>query len=48
MKGPEKDSKGRPTRLLKSLKAWGASSKAAARRIGKNILIRLKKKKAKK
>ena len=42
MKGPEKDSKGRPTRLLKSLKAWGASSKAAARRIGKNILIRFK------
>ena len=48
MKGPERDSKGRPTRLLKSLQAWGASSKAAAKKIGKNILIRLKKKKAKK
>ena len=31
MRGPEKDSKGRPTRLLLSLKAWGASSKADAR-----------------
>ena len=32
MKGPERDEKGRPTRLLKSLQAWGASSKADARR----------------
>ena len=32
MKGPEKDSKGRKTRLLLSLNAWGASSKADARR----------------
>ena len=31
MKGPERDSKGRPTRLLLSLRAWGASSKADAR-----------------
>ena len=31
MRGPEKDSKGRPTRLLLSLRAWGASSKADAR-----------------
>ena len=31
MKGPERDEKGRPTRLLLSLKAWGASSKADAR-----------------
>ena len=31
MRGPEKDSKGKPTRLLLSLKAWGASSKADAR-----------------
>jgi len=31
MKGPERDEKGRPTRLLKSLQAWGASSKADAR-----------------
>ena len=29
--GPERDSKGKPTRLLLSLKAWGASSKADAR-----------------
>jgi len=32
MSGPERDSKGRPTRLLLSLRAWGASSKADARR----------------
>ena len=31
MRGPERDSKGKPTRLLLSLKAWGASSKADAR-----------------
>tara|TARA_R100001369_G_scaffold92782_2_gene139804 strand:+ start:504 stop:791 length:288 start_codon:yes stop_codon:yes gene_type:complete len=31
MNGPEKDSKGKPTRLLLSLKAWGASSKADAK-----------------
>ena len=31
MKGPERDSKGKPTRLLLSLKAWGASSKADAK-----------------
>jgi len=30
MKGPERDEKGKPTRLLKSLQAWGASSKADA------------------
>ena len=29
--GPERDAKGRPTRLLLSLQAWGASSKADAR-----------------
>jgi hypothetical protein len=29
--GPERDSKGNPTRLLLSLRAWGASSKADAR-----------------
>lgn len=28
--GPERDSKGRPTRLLLSLQAWGASSKSDA------------------
>ena len=31
MRGPERDEKGRPTRLLLSLKAWGASSKADAK-----------------
>jgi len=32
MPGPERDSEGKPTRLLKSLQAWGASSKADAKR----------------
>jgi hypothetical protein len=32
MRGPERDSDGKPTRLLLSLRAWGASSKADARR----------------
>lgn len=31
MAGPEKDSKGRPTRLSLALKAWGFGSKQAAR-----------------
>ena len=31
MAGPERDSKGEPTRLLLSLRAWGASSKADAK-----------------
>ena len=31
MPGPERDSKGLPTRLLLSLQAWGASSKADAK-----------------
>jgi hypothetical protein len=31
MRGPERDSKGKPTRLLLSLQVWGASSKADAR-----------------
>ena len=31
MKGPERDEKGRPTRLLLSLRAWGASSKSDAK-----------------
>jgi hypothetical protein len=31
MPGPERDENGRPTRLLLSLQAWGASSKADAR-----------------
>lgn len=41
-KGPERDEKGRPTRLLKSLIAWGASSKADAIRKGKAISARNK------
>lgn len=32
MRGPERDSKGRPTRLLLSLYAWGARSKADAKK----------------
>lgn len=39
--GPERDSKGRPTRLLLSLRAWGASSKADARSKARNISKRL-------
>ena len=30
MRSPEKDAKGKPTRLLLSLRVWGASSKADA------------------
>lgn len=45
MKGPERDEKGRPTRLLKSLQAWGASSKADARRKAAAISRRNKAKK---
>jgi hypothetical protein len=42
MAGPEyKD--GKPTRLLLSLKAWGASSKADAKSKAKNISARNKK-----
>jgi len=46
MPGPERDEKGRPTRLLLSLQAWGASSKADARTKAKNMSSRLKAKKA--
>ena len=42
--GPERDSKGKKTRLLLSLNAWGASSKADAIRKGKAISKRNKKK----
>ena len=50
MPGPERDSKGQPTRLLKSLQAWGASSKADARKKAKAISARnaAKKKSSKK
>jgi len=46
MPGPERDSKGKPTRLLLSLRAWGADSKAEARRIAANISKRNKARKA--
>jgi hypothetical protein len=42
MPGPERDSKGRPTRLLLSLQAWGASSKADAKSKAKSISSRNK------
>lgn len=45
MKGPERDEKGRPTRLLKSLQVWGASSKADARAKARAITRRNKAKK---
>jgi hypothetical protein len=41
MPGPEKKD-GEPTRLLLSLRAWGADSKAEARRIAANISKRNK------
>lgn len=37
MPGPERDANGEPTRLLLSLQAWGASSKADARKKAKAI-----------
>jgi hypothetical protein len=46
MKGPERDGKGKPTRLLLSLKAWGASSKADAKKKASLISARNKSKKA--
>ena len=45
MPGPEKKN-GKPTRLLLSLRAWGASSKADAKRKAKAISARNKAKKA--
>ena len=47
MRGPERDSKGRPTSLLLSLRAWGASSKADAKRKAAAISKRNKSKKKK-
>ena len=44
--GPERDSKGKPTRLLKSLQAWGASSKSDAKAKARAISKRNKNKKA--
>lgn len=43
MPGPEYDAQGKPTRLLLSLKAWGASSKADAKAKAKAISARNKK-----
>lgn len=45
MPGPERDEKGKPTRLLLSLQAWGASSKADAKSKAKAMSSRLKGKK---
>ena len=45
MRGPERDAKGKPTRLLLSLRAWGASSKADARAKARAITKRNKAKK---
>ena len=46
-KGPERDSKGKSTRLLLSLKAWGASSKSDAKAKARAISRRNKSKKGK-
>jgi hypothetical protein len=43
MEGPERKPDGSPTRLLQSLQAWGASSKADARSKAKAISARNKK-----
>jgi len=42
MPGPERNAKGEPTRLLLSLQAWGASSKADAKSKAKAISARNK------
>ena len=44
-KGPDYDSKGKPTRKLLSLRAWGASSRADARAKARAITKRNKAKK---
>ena len=46
-KGPDRDSKGKPTRKLLSLRAWGASSSADARKKASAISKRNKAKKSK-
>lgn len=45
MPGPERDKNGKPTRLLLSLQAWGASSKADAKKKAAAISARNKAKK---
>ena len=47
MPGPERDETGRPTRILLSLQAWGASSKADAKAKASKMSERLKNKKKK-
>lgn len=47
MPGPERDKNGKPTRLLLSLQAWGASSKADAKAKAKAISARNKAKTSK-
>lgn len=47
MPGAERKPNGEPTRLLKSLQVWGASSKADARAKAKAMSERLKRKKEK-
>lgn len=42
MPGPERDEKGKPTRLLLSLQAWGAGSKSDAKAKAKAISARNK------
>ena len=44
-KGPDRDSKGKPTRKLLSLRAWGASSSADAKAKARAISKRNKNKK---
>lgn len=46
--GAERKANGEPTRLLLSLKAWGADSKAEAKSMGRNLLERYAAQKAKK
>jgi hypothetical protein len=45
MPGPERKPNGEPTRLLKSLQVWGASSKTDAKAKAKAMSERLKKRK---
>lgn len=44
--GPMKDEKGRPTRKALALKAWGASSEAEAKSMGRRLLEQYAKQKA--
>lgn len=46
MAGPERKPNGEPTRLLLSLQAWGADSKAEAKSMGKRLLEQYAKQKA--